>query len=92
MTCRRRCAALVVEDAGGAAASVALHEGDADGLRAAAIALAAREGALVALHGASSHGLRDGSEDYPLEWLVQERSVSVNTAAAGGNAGLMTLT
>ncbi len=82
---------LVVEDAGGASASVALHEGDADGLREAAIALAAREGPLVALHGASSQGLRDGSEFYPLEFLVQERSVSVNTAAAGGNANLMTL-
>ncbi len=28
---------------------------------------------------------------YPLEWLLVERSVSVNTAAAGGNASLMTL-
>ena len=32
----------------------------------------------------------DGS--YPLEWLVRERSVSTNTAAAGGNANLMTIT
>ncbi len=82
---------LVVEDAAGATAAVALHEGDADGLRTAAMALAAREGPLVAVHGATSRGLRDGAESYPLEWLVQERSVSVNTAAAGGNAGLMTL-
>jgi RHH-type proline utilization regulon transcriptional repressor/proline dehydrogenase/delta 1-pyrroline-5-carboxylate dehydrogenase len=28
---------------------------------------------------------------YPLHWLVVERVVSVNTAAAGGNATLMTL-
>jgi RHH-type proline utilization regulon transcriptional repressor/proline dehydrogenase/delta 1-pyrroline-5-carboxylate dehydrogenase len=28
---------------------------------------------------------------YPLHWLVVERAVSVNTAAAGGNATLMTL-
>src|SRR5262249_18390417 len=28
---------------------------------------------------------------YPLAWLVVERVVSVNTAAAGGNASLMTL-
>ena len=75
----------------GAAAAVALHEGDADALRDTAVALAAREGPLVAVHGASSAGLRDGSERYPLEWLVQERSISVNTAAAGGNAGLMML-
>jgi len=76
---------FVVEDATGATAAVALHEGDPDGLRQAAMALAAREGPLVTLYGAS---LQD---EYPLEWLVQERSVSVNTAAAGGNAGLMGL-
>jgi RHH-type proline utilization regulon transcriptional repressor/proline dehydrogenase/delta 1-pyrroline-5-carboxylate dehydrogenase len=82
---------LVVEDEAGTTAAAALHEGDADALRDAAIALAAREGPLVALHGASSQGLADGSESYPLEWLVRERSVSTNTAAAGGNASLMTL-
>ena len=29
--------------------------------------------------------------DYPLDGLVQERSVSINTAAAGGNANLMAI-
>ena len=82
--------AVAAEPAAGIPAA-ALHEGDPDGLRAAAMALAAGEGVLVAVHGASSAGLQDGTEHYPLEWLVQERSVSVNTAAAGGNAGLMTL-
>jgi len=28
---------------------------------------------------------------YPLDGLVQERSISTNTAAAGGNANLMTI-
>jgi RHH-type proline utilization regulon transcriptional repressor/proline dehydrogenase/delta 1-pyrroline-5-carboxylate dehydrogenase len=28
---------------------------------------------------------------YPLEFLVDEVSLSVNTAAAGGNASLMTI-
>jgi RHH-type proline utilization regulon transcriptional repressor/proline dehydrogenase/delta 1-pyrroline-5-carboxylate dehydrogenase len=32
-----------------------------------------------------------GTRDIPLERLVIERSVSINTAAAGGNASLMTL-
>ncbi|OYV81270.1 MAG: delta 1-pyrroline-5-carboxylate dehydrogenase, partial [Acidiphilium sp. 21-68-69] len=29
--------------------------------------------------------------DYPLEFLLEEQSVSVNTAAAGGNASLMSI-
>jgi RHH-type proline utilization regulon transcriptional repressor/proline dehydrogenase/delta 1-pyrroline-5-carboxylate dehydrogenase len=32
----------------------------------------------------------DGGE-YPLEALVVEQTITVNTAAAGGNASLMTL-
>ena len=35
--------------------------------------------------------LRPGERDVPLERLVLERSLSVNTAAAGGNASLMTI-
>ena len=50
-----------------------------------------RPGAIVPVHGASREGLAEGSESYPLEWLVRERSVSVNTAAAGGNASLMAI-
>jgi RHH-type transcriptional regulator, proline utilization regulon repressor / proline dehydrogenase / delta 1-pyrroline-5-carboxylate dehydrogenase len=33
----------------------------------------------------------DGSAGYPLEALVVEQTLTVNTAAAGGNASLMTL-
>ncbi len=44
-----------------------------------------RAGAIVPVHAARP----DGS--YPLEWLVEERSVSTNTAAAGGNASLMAI-
>jgi RHH-type proline utilization regulon transcriptional repressor/proline dehydrogenase/delta 1-pyrroline-5-carboxylate dehydrogenase len=47
--------------------------------------LAAREGALTPV--AQTHG----SEPIPLWRLVAERTVSVNTTAAGGNASLMTL-
>jgi hypothetical protein len=36
-------------------------------------------------------GLRAGTEDYALEFLLEERSVSANTAAAGGNASLMAI-
>ena len=75
-------AALVAEAAPDAPADIALHEGGADALRTTALALAARSGPLVALHGTQA----------ALEWLVQERVVSTNTAAAGGNASLMLLT
>ncbi len=32
-----------------------------------------------------------GAGGYRPDWLVEERSVSTNTAAAGGNASLMAL-
>ncbi len=67
-----------------------LFEGDGDGLLALDTALAHREGPLVAVHGLSPAELAAGA-DYPLEWLLHERVVSTNTAAAGGNASLMTL-
>ena len=47
--------------------------------------LATREGALTPV--AQTHG----SEPIPLWRLVAERTVSINTTAAGGNASLMTL-
>ena len=48
--------------------------------------LAARPGPIVGLT-----VLRPGATDVPLARLLTERSTSVNTAAAGGNASLMTL-
>ncbi len=45
--------------------------------------LAAQEGPIVPVFVARP--------DYPLDGLVQERSISTNTAAAGGNANLMTI-
>ncbi len=37
------------------------------------------------------HGLNKGETDIALERLLVERALSVNTAAAGGNASLMTI-
>jgi RHH-type proline utilization regulon transcriptional repressor/proline dehydrogenase/delta 1-pyrroline-5-carboxylate dehydrogenase len=48
--------------------------------------LARRPGAIV-----SVERLEPGATDVPLERLMTERSLSVNTAAAGGNASLMTI-
>nr|MDQ2735097.1 trifunctional transcriptional regulator/proline dehydrogenase/L-glutamate gamma-semialdehyde dehydrogenase [Pseudomonadota bacterium] len=63
-----------------------LHYGDASGLLAICRDLAGRPGPIVGVT-----GLRPGEVDIPLERLVIERSLSVNTAAAGGNASLMTM-
>ncbi len=48
-------------------------------------AVAERDGPIVQIHTAGH------DSGYPLEWLVQERSISINTTAAGGNAHLMSL-
>ncbi len=49
-------------------------------------AVAERDGPII-----SVQGYRSGDQHLFLERLVHERAVSVNTAAAGGNASLMTL-
>jgi RHH-type transcriptional regulator, proline utilization regulon repressor / proline dehydrogenase / delta 1-pyrroline-5-carboxylate dehydrogenase len=63
-----------------------LHHGSADELLRVTAALAARVGPIVGVE-----GLRPGETELALERLVVERALSVNTAAAGGNATLMTL-
>ena len=63
-----------------------LQHGDATALLHTAAALAGRPGPIVGLT-----GLVPGDWRVPLERLVIERSLSINTAAAGGNASLMTI-
>nr|WP_244478985.1 bifunctional proline dehydrogenase/L-glutamate gamma-semialdehyde dehydrogenase PutA [Methylobacterium sp. Leaf106] len=68
-----------------------LVEGGAEATLTAARRAAALPGAIIPVLAVSPDGLEKGVEDYSLEWLLRERSVSTNTAAAGGNAALMTL-
>jgi RHH-type proline utilization regulon transcriptional repressor/proline dehydrogenase/delta 1-pyrroline-5-carboxylate dehydrogenase len=63
--------------------AAALVEGDAEVIRAASAEMAAREGMIVPVHVAGADGC------YPQDWLLEERSTSINTTAAGGNASLM---
>ncbi|MDO5624735.1 MAG: trifunctional transcriptional regulator/proline dehydrogenase/L-glutamate gamma-semialdehyde dehydrogenase [Pseudomonadota bacterium] len=65
--------------------AVLLH-GEADAVREAGAALAARPGPIVGLT-----ALPPGDASVPLAPLLTERCISINTAAAGGNASLMTL-
>ena len=74
----------------GAAFDAVLFEGDGDALRRLNEAIAAREGPIVLVHGLAPDDIARG-EAYPLDLLMLERSTSTNTAAAGGNASLMTL-
>jgi RHH-type proline utilization regulon transcriptional repressor/proline dehydrogenase/delta 1-pyrroline-5-carboxylate dehydrogenase len=64
----------------------AIAHGPRETLLAAQRALAARPGPIVSLVGHAP-----GDAAIPLERLVLERSLSVNTAAAGGNASLMSI-
>jgi RHH-type proline utilization regulon transcriptional repressor/proline dehydrogenase/delta 1-pyrroline-5-carboxylate dehydrogenase len=68
-----------------------LLEGDTDAIQRLGCELAARPGPIIAAHVISRSALAAGTESYPLEWLVSERSISTNTAAAGGNARLMSI-
>ncbi|ELY4202078.1 trifunctional transcriptional regulator/proline dehydrogenase/L-glutamate gamma-semialdehyde dehydrogenase, partial [Cronobacter sakazakii] len=63
-----------------------IYHGDSDQLRALCEKVAARDGAIV-----SVQGFARGETNLLLERLWLERSLSVNTAAAGGNASLMTI-
>ncbi len=67
-------------------ATPSMHHGDSDQLRAICQQIAQRSGAIVGVN-----GLSHGETNVPLERLVIERALSVNTAAAGGNASLMTI-
>ncbi|HEX7864912.1 MAG TPA: trifunctional transcriptional regulator/proline dehydrogenase/L-glutamate gamma-semialdehyde dehydrogenase [Variovorax sp.] len=64
----------------------ALHHGDARGLSDAMRRIAARPGPIVGVR-----AFAPGDMQIPLESLVVERALSTNTAAAGGNASLMTI-
>ena len=69
-----------------------LHHGAPAALLAVCRVVAARPGPIVGVVGLGlGAGVDAGAIDIPLERLVLERSLSVNTAAAGGNASLMTL-
>jgi RHH-type transcriptional regulator, proline utilization regulon repressor / proline dehydrogenase / delta 1-pyrroline-5-carboxylate dehydrogenase len=74
-----------------AAYDAVLFEGDSDELLTLVKDVAKRPGPIVSVQGVAARALDNGDEDYALERLLTERSVSVNTAAAGGNANLMTI-
>jgi RHH-type proline utilization regulon transcriptional repressor/proline dehydrogenase/delta 1-pyrroline-5-carboxylate dehydrogenase len=81
--------AIARVDADRDAIDLALIAADVDAVAAWSRRLAARDGAIVGIV-AVVPGTRDPGA-YPRDRVDVERSVSVNTAAAGGNASLMTI-
>jgi RHH-type proline utilization regulon transcriptional repressor/proline dehydrogenase/delta 1-pyrroline-5-carboxylate dehydrogenase len=67
-----------------------LFEGDADALLALNCRLAGRDGPIIQVQAVTPTGLAAG-DDYDLDRLLEECSISTNTAAAGGNASLMSI-
>ncbi|MCI3203533.1 MULTISPECIES: trifunctional transcriptional regulator/proline dehydrogenase/L-glutamate gamma-semialdehyde dehydrogenase [Pandoraea] len=68
-----------------------LFEGDGDELLSFVSDLAKRKGPIIPVQGIRSHALESGAEDYVLERLLVERSISVNLTAAGGEAQRTTI-
>jgi RHH-type proline utilization regulon transcriptional repressor/proline dehydrogenase/delta 1-pyrroline-5-carboxylate dehydrogenase len=75
---------------GAAPMAALLFEGDGDALLQVCAQIAARDGALVRVESRNSDELHAG-RGYDLAALFHEQSISTNTAAAGGNAQLMTM-
>ncbi len=67
-----------------------LFEGEPDAMRAFNARIARRTGPILSVQGLSAQALGAGRR-YRLAPLLIERSVSINTTAAGGNASLMSL-
>ncbi|MCB8880207.1 trifunctional transcriptional regulator/proline dehydrogenase/L-glutamate gamma-semialdehyde dehydrogenase [Acidisoma cellulosilytica] len=72
-----------VSDIGGEAFDAVLFAGEPEALLALSQQIAERPGPIIAVL------VRQADGTYPVEFLVQERSISTNTTAAGGNANLM---
>ena len=69
----------------------ALLEGNGDEIRDAMQKIAKLPGPLVLAQAATSQALANDVRAYSLNFLVEEVSTSINTAAAGGNASLMSI-
>ncbi len=69
----------------------ALIEGDPQGVLTRGKQIAALGGPLVLVQSATTREVIRNAKAYRLDWLLEEVSISINTAAAGGNASLMTI-
>jgi RHH-type proline utilization regulon transcriptional repressor/proline dehydrogenase/delta 1-pyrroline-5-carboxylate dehydrogenase len=68
-----------------------LVEGHGDRIRAVNKQIAGLPGPLILVQSSAPVDTADAAESYCLNWLLEEVSMSINTAAAGGNASLMAI-
>lgn len=73
------------------ALSSVLFEGESDAMIAVTRRLSERPGPIVLAQGLTPADMESGRAFYNAELLLEERSISTNTAAAGGNASLMSI-
>ena len=73
-----------------AALDAVLFEGSPEALRALNRRIAERDGPIIPVLGLAIDVLAKGG-DYDLNLLLEERLVSINTTASGGNAHLMSI-
>ncbi|MNG36955.1 Bifunctional protein PutA [compost metagenome] len=66
-------------------------EGDGERVRQVSKVIAGLPGPLVLVQAASTDEIGRNPDAYCLNWLLEEVSTSINTAAAGGNASLMAI-
>jgi RHH-type transcriptional regulator, proline utilization regulon repressor / proline dehydrogenase / delta 1-pyrroline-5-carboxylate dehydrogenase len=71
-------------------ANVALTDCEGQALLDFSLEIAKQKGPIVSVFSLSAARLHAG-EHWPLDWLLNERAVTINTTAAGGNASLMSI-
>ena len=76
--------------AGAATFDVVLTDREGEALHGLLREVAGRAGPIASVFSVSAPRLQQG-ENWPLDWLMNERAVTVNTTAAGGNASLMSI-
>lgn len=86
-----RASVTLVEEWQTADFDAVLFEGDGDRLCSLHQQIASRPGAVISVQGLRQGDIAAGVADYTLDLLVAEVAVSTNTAAAGGNASLMSV-
>ena len=67
-----------------------LTDCEGDALRDLLVRVSGNGGPIVSVFSLSASRFRAG-ENWPLDWLVNEQTITVNTTAAGGNASLMSI-
>jgi RHH-type proline utilization regulon transcriptional repressor/proline dehydrogenase/delta 1-pyrroline-5-carboxylate dehydrogenase len=67
-----------------------LTDAEGDALRALLLDISAKSGAIASVFSLSAGRFAAG-ENWPLDWLMNEQTLTINTTAAGGNASLMAI-